>query len=737
MQTVYRETNSNKKSVLTSVQSNELESLLIDCRRSIPNLNESLIRKAFLWCINTHKNQIRKSGEDYYQHPLSVAKIIANEMPIDEISVVSALLHELPRHNQPYSLSDVKKDFGNTIADIIEGIQKIHHVETRNLENLENYRRLLLALFKDVRIILIKLADRLHNMRTLDYLDIEIQKKIAEETMEIYAPFAHRFGLGNIKWELEDLSFKHLNHDCYNQIREEIQLTRKEREDYLQEFILPIKNAIDNDPLIKSHDVTYEIKGRPKHIYSIYNKTILRDKPISELYDLFAVRIILDSDYQNFCFVVFGLISELYAQVPNTFKNYISYSKKNGYQSLHAAFFGKDKRPVEVQIRTRTMHDIAERGVAAHFNYKPGYITAQSVMNDNNIEEWLDQVKMIFETLSDEASPEKLIENVRRTLLFDEIYVFTPKYEFRTFPKDATILDFAYSIHSNLGNHCISAKVNGRIVPLDYKLQMGDAVEIVTSTNQSPTKEWLEFVITHKARVGIQRYLKEEYKNQASLGKEVWSKELKTQKLKINQANFAKILTSLHCKSEDEFYTALHNGFIDFEQIWEVYSEITKSVSKDTTEQSQIKNAKKIAINKYHIKLATCCFPIQLDKITGELISSKDLIIHNRKCNKITSIENPDNKALLRVYWDYFDINTYLTKIIIKGELSANITNDITNLMLSLKGIKIQGFKFDSSDNEFTGNVTFSFEKIELYDELVKRIYEINGIKSIERFQNI
>jgi guanosine-3',5'-bis(diphosphate) 3'-pyrophosphohydrolase len=712
----------------------DLENLLLNCRKNFQgSFDEDMVRKAFLWCTNTHKNQVRKSGDPYYTHPLNVAQIIAMEMPLDDISIAAALLHEITRHGGPYTLRDLHSEFGQTVAEIVEGVQKIHHVETYNIEELDNYRRLLLSLFKDVRIILIKLADRLHNMRTLDYLDPERQRKMSNETLEIYSPFAHRFGLGNIKWELEDLAFKHLNYDAYKRIREAIQLTRKEREEYLNKFILPVKEKLNNDPMIIALKTSYEIKGRPKHIYSIYNKTIIREKPLEELYDLFAVRIILDTDYDHLCFLVFGIISELYQMVPGTFKNYISSPKKNGYQSIHSAFFGSDGKPVEVQIRTRAMHLVSEKGVAAHFNYKPGFLPAGSVIQDDNIEEWLDQVRTIFETLGDEA-PETLIENVRRTLLFDEIYVFTPLNELRSFPKDATALDFAFAIHTDIGQHCIGAKVNGRIVPLDCKLQSGDVIEILTSQNQLPSKDWLQFVVTQKSRNAIQKYLKETMKEDISKGEAIFLEILKKFNLDLNTTEIQTLLDHFHTGSIDELYIALNEEFLDSDHLISVISEtfVLPKLSQNFTQgmHHEIENHK---IN-LPIKMAPCCYPLPGDQIIGQIVPGTEIIVHRRMCNRSIEMISSKTFATMRLDWSKIDRKTFTAKIALKGADDNSINQNVTNIVLMMKNVQIQGFKFSNNNDEFTGYLTISFKNMPDYLDLFEKLKQIDGIKVVDRY---
>ena len=475
----------------------DLQLLLSECNRMLSKVDEELITKAFRFCVEIHKNDTRADGRPYYSHLLATALIVVREITLDDISVAAALLHDVVEDHEPrVSLSDLRKDFGDTIAEIVDGVTKIRDIsKSKEITRAESYRKLLLSLVNDVRVILIKFADRLHNMRTLDHLNPESQKRIAKETMEIYAPFAHRFGLGSIKWEMEDLAFKYLDREHYDEVKSGLKSTRKEREDFINGFISPIEERL------QANHIKFEISGRPKHIYSIYNKMRMQEKRIDELYDLFAIRIILDTDDKNECFFVYGIVSEIYTPVPERFKDYISVPKKNNYQSLHTTVIGNDGKRVEVQIRTRTMHEIAEKGVAAHFNYKAESLGKKITFGNKDLEEWANWMRDVFDNAGggDEAV-QQLLESFRLNLYQQELQVFTPKGELRVLPMNSTPIDFAFDIHSAIGLHCIGAKVNGRIVSLDYKLQNGDQVEIITSKNQSPNRDWERFIVTHKAK---------------------------------------------------------------------------------------------------------------------------------------------------------------------------------------------------------------------------------------------
>ena len=550
---------------LTKEEQVDLNEILFLCRDKLGPVNEKLITKAFLVCVYAHSGHIRKSKRPYYSFCLDVAKTILNEIHLDDVSVAVALMIEVLERDPIFSLQNMKVEFGSTIAQILDSLQIIRTFEIHRYpqeHHLENFRKILLSLTTDVRIILIKIAMRLNNMRTLQYLPEERQRLISEETMEVYVPFSNRFGLRNIKWELEDLSFKFTNRKSYDNIKTRLNSKRKEREKYIREFSTPIKRKIIKDTFLKKHNVKTEIKGRVKHIYSIYNKINLREKPLEELYDLVAIRLIIDTDDPLMCFYVYGIVAGIYTPVPETFKDYISAPKKNGYQSIHTALLGQNNKAVEVQIRTKKMHIQSEQGMAAHFNYKKGLLPASSVFDDINVQSWLESIKDIVEN-KDNLPTRQLLESVKSNLFMEQIHVFTPKNELLSFPKDATIIDFAFEIHTDLGNKTVGGVINGERVAIGHKLKSGDQIEILTSDNQSPTKDWLNLVITPKAKLNINKHLKKVKNSKLNEGKLLWQEALINNKLYIKRRDLRSLLKSLKFKEVEEFYLSLQDGSLN------------------------------------------------------------------------------------------------------------------------------------------------------------------------------
>ena len=470
-------------------QKEMLEDLLAVCKKNLPRVNEDLITKAFEFAIEAHKHDLRASGEPYFSHPYEVAMIVAEEFPLDDITIVSTLLHDVVEDTD-FDLNLMTKEFGTEVTEIVDGVTKISGIfKGQDITKAENYRKMLLSMVKDVRVILVKFADRLHNMRTLEFVSPDKQKRIAQETLEIYAPFANRFGLARVKWELEDLSFKYLNKEMYEDLVRKVKSSRKDRESYIKKFSDPLKKKLDD------YNLKYELEGRPKHFYSIYKKMIKRNKPFEEIYDLFAIRIIIDTENSNDCYTTLGIVNQMYLPVPDRFKDYISVPKANMYQSLHTTVIGPLGQRMEVQIRTWDMDKVAEDGIAAHWKYKEDKSTT-----DKDLDTWLDWMRDIFEGAGKDETRREILEDFKLNLYQDEIYIFTPKGELRRLPIDSTPVDFAFEIHSNVGYQCLGAKINGKIVPLDTPLHSGDQVEIITSKNQHPNKNWLKFVKTQKAK---------------------------------------------------------------------------------------------------------------------------------------------------------------------------------------------------------------------------------------------
>lgn len=572
----------------------EFDLLLADCKKFIKNGNEELLKKAFIITLDANKDRLRLSGTPYYSHAIAVARIVATEIKLDDTSVIAALLCDVIKEENDYDYTLIKAEFGTTIADIVTEIEKINHIEEELIQpevELENYRKLLMSMFKDVRIIFIKLAERLENLRSIAPLSSEKQLKDAKEALEVFAPFANRFGFRNIKWELEDLAFKITNREEFDNIKSKLQGKRKDREKYVEDFKLPLLEKIGNDKFLEKNNVKVKIYGRAKHIYSIFNKTIARNKPVDELYDLIAIRMILECEDPNMCFYVYSLAASIYHPVPETFKDYINAPKQNGYQSIHCAVLGPQRRPVEIQLRTRKMHEVAERGVAAHFNYKKGFIPAQSVFDNPNAVEWMDSVREMIES-NESNSPEELFNFLKKNTFLQEIHVFTPKNELHTFPINSTPLDFAFHIHTELGSHYIGAKVNGKIVPIDYKLQSGDQVEILTSNKKSISEEWQSIITTNKARSVLDRHLKEIQTKNYRKGRKLWKSEIINGQLAIRQSVIDRVVAELDLATEREMYEELGKGNLDISYITQILKGLANKGTKVDLEKPLRKHTK-------------------------------------------------------------------------------------------------------------------------------------------------
>jgi RelA/SpoT family (p)ppGpp synthetase len=634
-------------------------------------VNKEQFRKAYNLAVNAHKNQILPNGEPFHSKIYHILTILILDFKIDYLSLLSAVLVEAGSNELPISQDLIKKDYGATVAEIVFGLNQINKVETNlvgDSSHIEQFRKVLFSLMKDVRIIFIKIAERLFLLRNLDYSKVEKQKKIASEVMEVYVPFVNRFGLRNIKWELEDLCFKFTNRDAFEEIRQKLDGTRNDREKYVNLFIKPIESALKSDELLKSLGVKYQISGRAKHIYSIYNKIHARQKPMEELYDLIAVRVILDNADKNICFYVYGLIAAIYPPLPETFKDYINSGKQNGYQSIHTAVSGPGKMPVEVQIRTMEMHEVSEKGVAAHFNYKRGLVPASSIFDNSNAQEWMDAVREIIENPA-EQSPSELLNSVKSNLFIKEIYVFTPKNQIMNFPLGSTVLDFAFAIHSDLGYHFLGAKVNGKVVPIDYKLQSGDQIEILTSQKQLPKKEWINYGVTLRTKSFLNKYFKNEDKHNADSGRIAWNEFVKSRKLKIDSKLMIDLLERIELQSEFDLHIAYFKGEVKQDLILKHYLEIT-----------EIRKAKAIA--KKETKLA----------LKREMLVS----------------------------------------LFIKGLDRPGLVRDITKVIINQEGVVLNSVSFDTFQEKFDGNLIILVKNKTILDKLLSAIKQIENVNSID-----
>lgn len=709
-----------------------LEDLLAVCKKNLPSYNEENIRKAFKLSYEAHKNHFRASGEPYFLHPYQVTMVVAKEIPLDDVSVISALLHDVVEDTD-ISIEFVTKEFGKEIAEIVDGVTKIGGVfRGQNITQAENYRKLLLSMVNDVRVILVKFADRLHNMRTLEFVSPHKQRRIATETLEIYAPFAHRFGLAKVKWELEDLAFKYLNKEAYNEIAKKLKETRDTREKYINLALQPIKEKLDE------HELVYTIGGRPKHFYSIYRKMIKQNKPLEDIYDLSAIRIILENNDPNECYYVLGIIYQLFKPIQDRFKDFISIPKKNNYQSIHSTVIGPNGKLVEIQIRTRQMHEIAEKGVAAHWKYKENLSS-----KNTDLEDWVNWVREIFESVSKDEASNEILASFKLNLYQDEIYIFTPKGDLKILPIDATPVDFAYEIHSKVGSHCIGAKVNGKIVPLSSPLKSGDQVEILTSKNQHPNKSWLQFVKTHKAKANIRKYIKKEEERIVETGKEIWERKIKKYKLTFTPEELNKLVIKLKYENQEKFFLAVTEGQIDLENILnpvEIKSEDKKEFLFNNFAENARDTAGELVVAGEHkgitYNYAKCCNPIPGDPIVGYITIGEGIKIHRRNCKNLIILSENNQNRLIPVEWPEGNNKYFLAGISIKGEDRPGILKDISNTIAGFQNTNIKSVNIATNESMFSGHITVYIEDVPNLNRLIERLKKNRGVYSVERFDS-
>ncbi|MGA9115987.1 MAG: bifunctional (p)ppGpp synthetase/guanosine-3',5'-bis(diphosphate) 3'-pyrophosphohydrolase [Bacteroidota bacterium] len=719
----------------------KLDDLLQLCGRSIPGVEEGLIRRAFEFGMNAHRNDKRASGEPFFDHPYEVAKILAREIPLDDVSVASALLHDVAEDTE-YQIKDIRAEFGDAVADIVDGATKISDIfKTHEVTQAESYGKMLLSMVNDVRVMLIKFADRLHNMRTLEYLDPEKQKRLARETLDIYAPFAHRFGLANIKWELEDLSFKYLHRDSYNMIARELKSRRREREAYVKRFAEPIGKRL------RAEGHRFEIAGRPKHLYSIYKKMSQRGKPLAEIYDLFAVRIILDTEDSNACFSVYGVVADIYKPNPERFKNYISVPKKNGYQSIHTTVVGPDGKMVEVQIRTRRMHEVAERGVAAHWMYKEG---RQKV--DAELSQWVNWVREVLENAAEGQVPAaQVMESFKLNLYQDEIYVFTPKGDLKKLPTGATPVDFAYEIHSKVGDHCLAAKVNGRIVPLDAQLRSGDQVEILTSRNQTPNPDWEKFAITLKAKSHIRRWVREEQRKAIEEGRTLWERRTRKAKVSVREEDLQLFLQEMKIENLGMFYLAIRQEKIDPDTAIQLLVERQKHPQAQIPAEGQIEGlftrfvtsarglAEGIVLegsrDSFLHNFARCCNPVPGDDIVGFVTRGEGIRIHRRGCRNIRLMMKMENQRVMEVSWPSSNGVLFVAGVRVAGQDRRGMLSDITHAIAGTQSTSIRSVNIDSGDGVFSGTFILYVRDTEHLQRVMEKIRRVSGVTRAERFE--
>ena len=726
----------------------KLEELLELCRKHLLSVNEELIKRAFRLSYWAHRNDRRASGELYINHPLAVAAIVAKDISFDDISVAAALLHDVVEDTE-LSVEFIKQEFDDTLAIIIDGLTKIDGVfASRELGQAENVRKLMLSMASDIRVILVKFADRLHNMRTLDSLPRKKQIKIASETLDLFAPLAHRFGLFAIKGELEDLTLKILKPESYFEIASGLSDTKRERSAYINAFINPLEEQL------KDKGLEFEIYGRPKHIYSIHRKMLRQDKPLAEIYDLFAIRIVLTSKGKKGkedCWRVYSIITDLYRPLPERFRDFISVPKSNGYQSLHTTVLGPKGRRVEVQIRTQEMHEIAERGLAAHWKYKEGVSGG-----NEHIDKWLSWVRDLLENPRPEQATE-FVQEFRLNLYDEEIYVFSPKGDLYNLPNGATPVDFAYLVHTEIGNRSIGAKVNGKMVPLSKKLKSGDQVEIITSKKQTPRPDWIKFVATHKARSRIRHWINEERRHITEVGQDIWRKKSKRARINIDDREIQRYASRFKFPSPQHMFYEIGAGLFDPKELIKLIkskgeNDITAEVeAEDKVVPLQVRYDtfldKAQSVGRPALKIdgelhtdiltqyATCCNPIPGDEVFGFLSKTGSIKIHRVSCKNAAYLLVNHNDRILQVEWSRQKDVQFVAALRLIGEDRVGILNDISTVISKNLKTNIRSMTIDSEDGVFEGTLVLSVNDLAHLRRLMERLRRIDNVHGVYRFE--
>ncbi|MDY3363084.1 RelA/SpoT family protein [Riemerella anatipestifer] len=716
--------------------------LISNTYRTLNEEQNKLIRKAFDIALDAHKDQRRKTGEPYIYHPIAVAKIVAEEIGLGATSIACALLHDVIEDSD-YTYEDIKKIFGEKIASIVNGLTKISVMNNQNISiQSENYRKLLLTLSEDFRVILVKIADRLHNMRTLDSMRPDKQKKIASETVYIYAPLAHRLGLYNIKSELEDLSLKYNNPEVYTEITSKLDLAKEQREGYLEEF----KNEVSE--YLSREELDFKIKGRTKAISSIYRKMLKQNVGFEEVYDNYAIRIIYKSDLKNEKFLawkIYSIVTDLYKSNPQRMRDWISAPRSTGYESLHLTVLGPDNKWIEVQIRSERMDEIAEKGVAAHYKYKEGF---RRNSDDTNFEQWVTQIREVLEN-QEMMSTSELLDDIKLNLYSKEVFVFTPKGEVTILPKNATALDFAFSVHTDLGMKCLGAKINGKLVPISYVLKNGDQIEILSSNNQRPKQDWLDFVVTSKAKSKIKNALNIERNQRVAEGKEILQRKLKSAKIAFSEEEVNNLQKYFALKTSQELFLKFYDGSLDigdlkrYSERKSIFSSLLQKFRKIPTKSQNIKeenpyqNLDLIVFGKDEEKLnhtfAKCCTVVPGDKIFGFLTISDGIKVHNDNCPNAVNLRANYDYRVLTAKWVNAESFSNRVKIQVEGLDRMGMINDITKIITNAMSIDMRSFSIESTDGIFTGQISLEVKSKDQLEETIKHLRKIEGVTSIKR----
>ena len=709
-----------------------------------------IITKAFNFANQAHKGIKRRSGEPYIMHPIAVASIVCNEIGLGSTSICAALLHDVVEDTD-YTVEDIENIFGPKIAQIVDGLTKISGgiFGDRASAQAENFKKLLLTMSNDIRVILIKIADRLHNMRTLGSMLPNKQYKIAGETLYIYAPLANRLGLYKIKTELENLSFKYEHPEEYAEIEEKLNATAAERDKVFNDFTAPIRTQLDKMGL------KYRILARVKSIYSIWNKMQTKHVPFEEIFDLLAVRIIFEprniEEELNDCFDIYVSISKIYKPHPDRLRDWVSHPKANGYQALHVTLMGNNGQWIEVQIRSERMNDVAEQGFAAHWKYKEG----GGSEDEGELEKWLKTIKEIL----DDPQPDAIdfLDTIKLNLFASEIFVFTPKGELKTMPQNSTALDFAFSLHTDIGSHCIGAKVNHKLVPLSHKLQSGDQVEILTSKSQRVQPQWEVFATTARARAKIAAILRKERKANQKIGEEILNEFLKKEEIRPEEAVIEKLRRLHNAKNEEELLAAIGSkaiilGEADKNELkekqtsnWKKYLTFSFGNNKEKQEEKEPQEKEKInpkqvlklteeSVQKKYI-MAECCHPIPGDDVLGYVDENDRIIIHKRQCPVAAKLKSSYGNRILATEWDTHKELSFLVYIYIKGIDSMGLLNEVTQVISRQLNVNIRKLTIETEDGIFEGKIQLWVHDVDDVKTICNNLKKIQNIKQVSRVE--
>ncbi len=717
--------------------------LLKACPPGLTREDRRMIRKAFFLAVEAHKGMLRKSGEPYVYHPIEVATITARDIGLGATSVISALLHDIVEDTD-YTTDDIRNLFGEKIARIVDGLTKISGLfgseKTNRSIQAENFKKVLLTLSEDVRVILIKLADRLHNMRTLDSLPNEKQVRIASETSYLYAPLAHRLGLYTIKSEMEDLVLKHTEPEVYNSISQKISETEIQRKKFINQFIFPIKQSL------AKNNIQFSIIGRMKSISSIWNKMKTKHVPFEEIYDIFAIRIIVDTSTENEkieCMKALAIVESIYKRNPERFRNWLYAPKANGYRALHTTVMSKNGKWVEVQIRSRHMDEIAEKGYAAHWKYKEG-----DTEHENALDEWLTKIREVLQ--SPESDALDFLDNFKMNLFSDEIFIFTPAGDMKTLPKSSTALDFAYHIHSNIGNKCIGAKVNHKLVPLNHILKSGDQVEIITSERQTPKEEWISFATTAKAISQIKQGIREERKRQTEHGKIKLIELFDQLDIEFSEKYIEILRNHLDYPTQQSLLIDASMNRIKVTEVrhafsgksgWKDYfirplTKLIPNVLKPGSDQNSAIEITDESIKKIHtdteIIQADCCNPIPGDDIIG-FRHFNNIVVHRTSCQKAKELSSTYGHKMVKIKWNETNSVSFFVTVKLTGIDKIGIIRDVSRVISEELNVNIRTFQLESKNNIFEGEIKLYISDIQRLKELIKNLGKIEGVRQVFR----